>query len=314
MMLRRQFLFTAFTATVCRGASLGPKERIDRAIRGGDLDRPPFAFWHHFGLNNPEDHAKATLAFQRKYRTDLVKVMSDFPYPRPSGKWYELKPESNPFAPQIRALELVRDGLDSRKYFIETVFNPWNVAEKLSSPEEVQQLRKERPQVLLDALDVITQSEINHVKRALAAGAAGILLSVANAKSSVLSPEDYLRFSAPFDKRILQAISNARLNILHLHVEPSHIDLFRDVPATAINYSVHVSGIPVADVRRRYGNVIMGGIDEVNYRKLTTSDIAGQWRSAQKTAGDKFILSPGCSVPNDCTTEELERLPQVLGV
>ena len=193
-MLRRQFMFTAFTATVLRGASLGPKERIDRAIRGSDLDRPPFAFWHHFGLNNPEDHAKATLAFQRKYRTDLVKVMSDFPYPRSSGKWYELKPESNPFAPQIRALELVRDGLDSRKYFIETVFNPWNVAEKLSSPEEVQKLRKEQPQILLDTLDVITQSEINHVKRALASGVAGILLSVANAKSSVLSPEDYLRF------------------------------------------------------------------------------------------------------------------------
>src|SRR2546426_6024715 len=134
MMLRRQFLFTGVTAAVLRGASLGPKERIDRAIRGGDLDRPPFTFWHHFGLNNPEDHAKATLAFHQKYRTDLVKVMSDFPYPRPSGKWYELKPESNPFAPQIRVLESIRKGLDGRKYFIETVFNPWNVAEKLSSP------------------------------------------------------------------------------------------------------------------------------------------------------------------------------------
>jgi hypothetical protein len=74
MMLRRQFLFTAITATTTlRGASLGPKERIDRAIRGGDLDRPPFTFWHHFGLNNPEDHARATLAFQQKYRTDLVR-------------------------------------------------------------------------------------------------------------------------------------------------------------------------------------------------------------------------------------------------
>ncbi len=313
-MLRRQFLFTAFAAAALRGASLSPKQRIDRAIRGSDLDRPPFSFWHHFELNNPDDHAKATLAFQQKYRTDLVKVMSDFPYPRPSGKWYELRPEPNPFAPQIHALELIRNGLDGRKYFIETVFNPWSVAEKLSSPEEIQQLRKERPQVLLDALDIITQSEINHVKRALATGAAGILLSVANAKDSVLSRKDYLRFSAPFDKRILQAISGARLNILHLHVESSHIDLFHDFPATAINYSVHVSGIPVEDVRRRYGNVIMGGIDEVNYRKLTASDIEAQWKSAQKAAGGKFILSPGCSVPNDCTAEELERLPQVLRV
>jgi uroporphyrinogen decarboxylase len=313
-MLRRKFLFATAAATVVRGAALGPKERIDRAIGGTDVDRPPFTLWHHFGLNSPEEHARATLMFQQKYRTDLVKVMSDFPYPRSSGKWYELKPDPNPFAPQLRALELIRDGLDGRKYFVETVFNPWNVAEKLSSAEEVQQFRKERPQILLDALDIITQSEVNHVKRALATGAAGILLSVANAKSSVLSPEDYQRFSAPFDKRILQAVSGARLNILHLHVEPSHIDLFHDFPSTAINYSVHVSGIPIADVRRRYGNVIMGGIDEVNYRKLTAAEIAAQWKSAQKAAGKKFMLSPGCSVPNDSTTEELERLPQVLGV
>jgi hypothetical protein len=87
MTLRRQFLFAGLTATVLRGTSLGPKERIDRAIRGGDLDRPPFTFWHHFGLNSPEDHAKATLKFHQKYRTDLVKVMSDFPIPalRASG-------------------------------------------------------------------------------------------------------------------------------------------------------------------------------------------------------------------------------------
>jgi hypothetical protein len=58
----------------------------------------------------------------------------------------------------------------------------------------------------------------------------------------------------------------------------------------------------------------MGGIDEVNYRKLTASDIEAQWRSAQKAAGGRFILSPGCSVPNDCKDEELERLPQALGV
>src|SRR5262245_36763749 len=108
-MRRRQLLFTTVAAAVARGAALSPKERLDRAIRGADLDRPPFTFWHHFGLNEPEAHAKATLNFQRKYRTDLVKVMSDFPYPRPSGKWYELRPQPNPFAPQIRALELIRD-------------------------------------------------------------------------------------------------------------------------------------------------------------------------------------------------------------
>ena len=169
-------------------------------------------------------------------------------------------------------------------------------------------LKTENPRALLSALDAITESEIAHARRALATGASGVLLSVANANAAELSTEDYVKFSQPFDRRILEATREARLNILHLHVEPAYLGLFEGFPAPVINYSLHVSGIPITDVRRRYRSAIAGGIDEVNYRKLTASDIEAQWKSAQKAAGGKFMLTPGCSVPNDCTTEELERM------
>jgi len=64
---------------------------------------------------------------------------------------------------------------------------------------------KENPQRLLDALDVLTQSHINHAKHAFAAGASGILFSIANANRTELSPADYAKFSAPFDKRFRDA-------------------------------------------------------------------------------------------------------------
>jgi len=313
-MRRRQFLLSAALAPAVFGKnSLHTKERVDLAMKGGAVDRPPFSFWHHFGLNTPEAHAQATLEFHNAYRTDIVKVMSDFPYPKPKGKWYELKPEPNPFPQQIRALELIRDGLGGKAYFIETVFNPWNVAEKLSSKEEVQRLKAENPQALLNALDVITESEIAHAKRAFATGASGILLSVANANRAEMSPEDYVKFSQPFDRRILQGAAGGKLNILHLHVEPAYLGFFEGFPAPIINYSLHVSGIPIAEVRKRYSMVIAGGIDEVNYRKLTPAQLQDQWKSAAQAAGPKFILTPGCSVPNDSTKDELQRLPQVLG-
>jgi len=57
---------------------------------------------------------------------------------------------------------------------------------------------KENPQRLLDALDVLTQSHINHAKPAFAAGASGILFSIATANRTELSPADYAKFSAPF--------------------------------------------------------------------------------------------------------------------
>src|SRR5579872_4946133 len=206
MIQRRHFILGA-SAALLRGAELDRKERVDRALSGRDVDRPPFSFWHHFGLHSAEDQARATLDFHRRYRTDFVKVMSDFPYPRPAGAWYEPKTNTNPFPAQIRALELIRDGLDGKTYFIETIFNPWNVAEKLSSPEEVRRLAAEKPQVLLDALGSITRSEIHHAKLALKTGAAGILLAVANADSKIQSREDYVRFSAPFDRQIMEAVS-----------------------------------------------------------------------------------------------------------
>jgi uroporphyrinogen decarboxylase len=302
----------AAMALPLRAALTGP-DRVRRALAGKDVDRPPFSFWHHFGLKTPEEHSAATLKFHRDYRTDIVKVMSDFPYPKPAGKWYELKVEENPFAPQIRALAQIRDGLNGSAPFVETIFNPWNVAEKLSSKEETLRLKSENPQALLDALDVITQSEINHARRAIETGAAGVFLSVANSNAASLSPEDYARFSRPFDRRILEAVSGAWLNFLHVHLEAAYVDQFRDFPAPVFNYSLHVSKVPVADIRKKISATIAGGIDELNYRQLTVQQITAQWRAAQSAAGGKFILTPGCSVPNDSAPKELRRLPALLG-
>jgi uroporphyrinogen decarboxylase len=317
-MLRRNFLpimaGAAAAPAFLRAAELSHIDRVDRALAGKELDRPAFTFWHHFGLKTPEEHATRTLEFHRAYRTDIVKVMSDFPYPKPPGKWYELKVEANPFPQQIRALELVRDGLGGSAYMMETVFNPWNVAQKLSSKEEVLRLKEENPQALLDALDVITRSEINHARRVLAIqGVAGILYSVANANRAEMAPADYDKFSRPFDKRFLEAIGETKLTFLHLHVQPGYLEFFRDFTAPVINYSLHVSGIPMAEVRSQFPSwVIAGGIDEVNYRTLTSGDLRRQWQAAAQAAGRKFLLTPGCSVPNDSTAEELARLPDLL--
>jgi predicted NAD-dependent protein-ADP-ribosyltransferase YbiA (DUF1768 family) len=55
------------------------------------------------------------------------------------------------------------------------------------------------------------------------------------------------------------------------------------------------------------------GIDEKNYKDLSSEQLRNQWQTAMNVAGSKFILTPGCSVPNDSTDEELSRLPQVVG-
>jgi len=317
MFSRRDFLFLAAAASACTSrAKLTHTERVDRALRGGDADRPPFTFYYHFGLQEfPADrHAKATLDFHRKFRTDLVKVMSDFPYPKPQGNWYELQVVDNPFPEQIKALELIRDGLAGSAYFIETLFNPWNQAEKLSSNEEVLRLKQEQPQALLDALEVIAKSEASHARHAVEAGAAGIFLAIANAQDGILTREDYAKFSEPFDRMVLDAVPSAPLNTLHLHGDKVYLDRFyKGWPAAVWQYSAHATGVPIATVRSNFDGVIMGGLDEVNFRNLSEAQLREQWQAAQEAAGKRFILAPGCSVPNETKDEELARLVKLLG-
>ncbi len=320
MNTRRSFLLAAAAVLAPPAKSAGKmssKERVDRALNGSrTIGRPPFSFWHHFGLEKegPESHARATIAFHRQFHTDLVKVMSDFTYPKPAGKWFELTVHENPFAPQIRALELIREGVGEEAYFVETIFNPWNVAEKLSSPAEVQRLRQENPQALADALEVIARSEANHARKAITAGAAGIFLAIANAQPEFLSEEEYAKWSEPYDRLVLDAVKDAHLNILHLHGDHVYVNHFtRPWPAVAINYSVQGTGVPFLELRKSFNGTLLGGLDEKNYRKLDEQELKSEWFRAQQQAGTRFILTPGCSVPNDSTDAELNRLVAILG-
>ena len=98
-----------------------------------------------------------------------------------------------------------------------------------------------------------------------------------------------------------------------MHWENEYVDQFVDFKAPVLNWSVQSSGVSVSTVRSKFSQTIATGIDEKNYKDLSSDQIRDQWQAARKVAGSKFILTPGCSVPNDSTDEELSRLPQVVG-
>jgi uroporphyrinogen decarboxylase len=312
--LSRRDLFLALSAAAYAGVGLDSKKRIDRTLVGKDVDRPPFSAWHHFHLESepPEVFAKATIEFHQQTGTDLVKVMSDFPYPKPAGGLDRLQVEPSPFPAQLRALELIRDGIGNENYFVETIFNPWSVAEKLSSREYLLDLKSNAPQKLFDILEVITQSEINHARAAIQVGARGIFLAIQNAVPEVLGEDDYAKFSEPFDKLILSSVSSAPLNILHLHGNHVYWQRFTSGwAANGINYSVAGTKVPISEVRRQTSGVILGGIDGNNFSNLTLADLRLQAKTAREEGRKQFLLTPGCSVPDDTSAASVRRLRTV---
>ncbi len=308
-MTRRQLLRSiALSAApmLLKGAELTPRQRVNKVLRGQTPDRTPYSFWYHFldESRSGDDHAKTTLEFHKKFHTDLVKVMSDYPYPKPSGDWFDLKFTPTPFPQQLRALSLIREGLADRAHFVETLFNPSNVAEKLSSKEAAAQLKAEKPQRYLDALEIIAKSQAEHARKAVALGTSGIFLSIANS-----ADPDYQKFSEPFDRMILDAVQSAPLNILHIHGD--HIDLnrfYKGWTAAGINYSIHGTKIPFETTRKNYSGLLVGGWDEANFKKLSDAELKSQAGAAKREAGSKLILAGGCSVPNDTTDAELMRV------
>jgi uroporphyrinogen decarboxylase len=304
---RRQFLsaITAATATRAFGSStpLTHKERVDRALRGEDVDRPPFSLWHHYKRPTAQLEAQDHLDFHRRYNTDFVKVMNDFDYPRSTtGKWYELKPLKTPYPEQLRTLQLVRDGLQGDAYFIDTLYGPYMTAMLLLAAEPefagkkgaedrsdvisaIHTFQKENTAAWEQAMEAITQSTINHIRSSQEIGSSGTLVSIFNATSKFGSVADYERFSRPYDQRVLDALAGTKLTLLHLHI---------------------------AEVRKAYSQPIAGGVDEVDFDRLTTEEIRQQWKSAREQAGSKYIITPGCSVPDASTDAELARMPRAI--
>jgi uroporphyrinogen decarboxylase len=315
-------------------STLSHKERVDRALRGEDLDRPPFMFYHHYKRPTAQLEAQDHLEFHRTYNTDIVKVMNDFDYPQSTtGKWHELKPLDSPFPEQLATLKLVRDGLNGDAYFIDTIYGPYMTAmilfqsqpqfASLGKSEEIQDqqikslhdFQKANPDAWHGALEAITQSTIHHIRQTKEIGASGTLVSIFNAESKFGTVADYVRYTRPYDKRVFDELADTKLTVLHLHyLERPFLDQFRDFNAPVVQYSVKTSGIPISEVRKQFSQPIAGGVDEIDYEKLTVAEMRKQWTEAREQAGAKYIAAPGCSVPDKSTPEELARFPRSLGI
>ena len=299
-------------------------ERVKAVLHGERVDRLPFSFWHHFGLekSSGEKQAEAILAFYRKFDPDLVKVMSDFPYPVPEGlekisiteDWEQLDVLKNPFPEQIKALKIIHKELKGQAPFVETIFQSWTVAEKLSSRETVRKLKDQNPNLLKRVLRVISESQANHARLALEAGAAGIFLAIAAADDLVMDSQEYLKFVRESDLVILDATKGkSYLNILHLHGNKVHFDNMVAYPVQVINYSVHGTGMDLIRAKRKFSGTLMGGLDEVKIASLGESDLRSEIQQAIMVMQKRrLILAPGCSVPNDITDDPLLKVRDLL--
>ena len=81
--------------------------------------------------------------------------------------------------------------------------------------------------------------------------------------------------------------------------------------AAGINYSLTGTGVRISEVRAQYRGLILGGVEENRFPKLTEAELRIQAVSARQQAGKQLLLTPGCSVPDQTSALSVRRLGSV---
>jgi uroporphyrinogen decarboxylase len=305
------------------------RERLEATIRGEKTDRVPVALWRHFPGDDqdPADLAASTVAFQRQYDFDFIKVTpaSSFcvrdwgaqdrwigneegtrqytQYPiRSPEDWYalpRLDPEQGMLGAQLRCLELIHKAVGDEVPFIQTIFNPLSQAKNLVGKDNLQAHLREHPTAVRIGLERITATTVRFVEAARERGIAGIFLAVQHASYQHLCDREYEEFGVPFDRKILEAAGSLWLNVLHLHGNQLMFDLLADYPVHILNWHDRETRPTLREGLGRVKGAVLGGLRQwETMLRGTPGDVQREAEEAMNQVGARrFVLGTGCVTP-----------------
>ena len=294
-----------------------PRERVDAALRGEQVDRVPVCFWHHF---NPEGSgrklADLTLAFFRdEFRLDIVKVMPDLPYPGPESPILSpqglprLPVETTPmFREQLVCIEALRAALGPDYPIVVTLFSPLTTMLRFLRPfSRAIEIARAQPDAFAEGLEIVAANLHDLMAASVDAGASGVFYSCMGATTAGFTPEEYGRLGRAYDERALDGARDGWCNIVHIHADPDqgderlHFDLFDGYPVPVLSWSDRLTGPTLRDALGMTGKCLMGGLFERGpIIRGPEPDIAAEVADAvAQTGGRRLILANGCSVPNE---------------
>lgn len=315
------------------------RARLEAALSGAPVDRPPVALWRHWPVDDQfgAELARATLAFQRTYDFDFIKVTPNSNFciegcgaasrwegneegtrawgprriqqPEDWAALRPLDPRAGLLGEIVEANRLIGAAVrDEGIPFIQTIFNPLAQAKNLAGPRLLADLRR-HPDAVLAGLRAITETALRFIDAVAPTGAAGIFLAVQHASYDLLSEAEYHTFCRPFDLEILGAARAAGMwfNVVHLHGSNVMFDLLADYPAQAINWHDTETPPTLADALGRTKMALCGGLRQWQTMvRGTPGDVRGEAAAAvAATGGRRFILGTGCVTPIIAPTSNL---------
>ena len=306
------------------------RDRLQAALAGDVADRPPFAVWRHFPVDDqtPEGLADAVLVFQRELDCDFIKVTPASSYcvrdwgvvdawqgstegtrtytqrrVRTAADWLGLEaldPNRGALGHQIRCLAAVVSRAEGGTPVLATVFSPLAQAKNLAGSDVLLDHLRSAPDELLAGLDQITRTTVRTIAAARQTGIDGIFYAIQHASRSLLDRQAYHRFARPFDRQVIEAADGLWLNVLHLHGTEIDFKLAAELPAAIVNWHDRETEPGLREGRRRAGRAVCGGLSRVETLVLGDPErVRTEAREAlrETDGGRGLILGTGCVVP-----------------
>jgi uroporphyrinogen decarboxylase len=323
------------------------RARLCAAIERQPVDRVPYAVWRHFPQvdRNPAGLAQASLRFHERYGSDFLKITPAGGYAveewgcveseevRPDGHrpcarcavrtgddWKRIRPldpaTAAGYAQQIEVI--VRMGFDRRigdAPVLPTLFSPLSLARKLSGERLGTDLR-ERPGLVHDALEAVTETLVRFADLALHEGVSGIFYSIQAASRRFHTEAEYAEFGEPYDRRILESVQGRSvLTIVHCHGEGLMFEPLARLPGQAWNWDARATPPSLAEGQRLVPGAVIGGLNQwTTLRDGSPEQAAGEVQDAiAQTGGRGLILGPGCVLPLNTPDPNVAAVVRQLG-
>lgn len=309
--------------------TLSHRERLEATLSGARSGRVPVALWRHFPVDdqNPGRLAAAVVAFQHQFDFDLVKVTPSSAFclydwgaqdtwkGNPEGTrdyaapvihsaedWAALpvlEPSRGHLGDQISCLRMIRSELSNATPVIQTIFNPLSQAKNLVGKLNLTTHLRRHPDLLHHGLEIITQSTLRFIEACKTTGIDGIFYAVQHAQFGVMSANEYAEFGRPYDLRILAAVQDLWLNMLHLHGEEIMFEQLADYPVQIINWHDRQTAPDLRGGQALFNGTVTGGLRQWETLVLGTPEKVREegLDAIRATDGLRFILGTGCVVP-----------------
>ena len=213
----------------------------------------------------------------------------------------------------LEGIRVISDRLGESTPIIGTILTPLGVLMELIGFAQVIKGIKRYPEIIHEALRVVTQTCSSYVMAMLKEGAHGILVDEAGASASLMRRDICDEFGLQYTKTLISVVKSAGgIIIIHNCSEEPYLDLQVSAHPDVLN----ISGGDLKSIKKQFGKQVclMGNIEpgvihlgspkEVRSKAI---ECINEWKNE-----GGFIFSTGCEIPHNAPITNVKVLKEVV--